>query len=140
MEALSSTHPAGPMESITKNCQSIAALRDGSNVVLMIAPPATVAVLTYERGAMATELTALRLATPEFDEMAVAVEVTHLRSPDLRPTRVHHPRHQSWFGARQMPVVMVVADLDLLSHPPEVEHPHGWTDPRARTRHGRRGR
>ena len=36
-------------------------LRDGENVVLKIAPPAPVEVLTYERGAMATELAALRL-------------------------------------------------------------------------------
>jgi aminoglycoside phosphotransferase (APT) family kinase protein len=36
-------------------------LRDGSEVVLKIAPPASVEVLAYERGAMATELAALRL-------------------------------------------------------------------------------
>ncbi len=36
-------------------------LLDGSNVVLKIAPPRTVEVMTYERGAMATELAALRL-------------------------------------------------------------------------------
>jgi aminoglycoside phosphotransferase (APT) family kinase protein len=36
-------------------------LRDGSQVVLKIAPPAGVQVLTYERGAMAIELAALRL-------------------------------------------------------------------------------
>ena len=36
-------------------------LRDGAQVVLKIAPPAAVEVLTYERGAMATELTAIRL-------------------------------------------------------------------------------
>ncbi len=36
-------------------------LRDGSQVVLKIAPPASVEVMTYERGAMATELAALRL-------------------------------------------------------------------------------
>lgn len=36
-------------------------LRDGSEVVLKIAPSASVEVLTYERGAMATELAALRL-------------------------------------------------------------------------------
>ena len=36
-------------------------LRDGSEVVLKIAPPAAVEVLAYERGAMATELAALRL-------------------------------------------------------------------------------
>jgi aminoglycoside phosphotransferase (APT) family kinase protein len=36
-------------------------LRDGSDVVLKIAPPAAVEVMTYERGAMATELAALRL-------------------------------------------------------------------------------
>jgi aminoglycoside phosphotransferase (APT) family kinase protein len=36
-------------------------LRDGAQVVLKIAPPAGVEVLTYERGAMATELAASRL-------------------------------------------------------------------------------
>ncbi|SDR69572.1 phosphotransferase family protein [Actinopolymorpha singaporensis] len=36
-------------------------LRDGSNVVVKIAPPAGVEVMTYERGAMAVELAALRL-------------------------------------------------------------------------------
>lgn len=36
-------------------------LRGGDEVVLKIAPPAGVEVLTYERGAMATELAALRL-------------------------------------------------------------------------------
>ncbi len=36
-------------------------LRDGENVVLKIAPPPGVEVLTYERGAMATELAALRM-------------------------------------------------------------------------------
>lgn len=36
-------------------------LRDGSEVVLKIAPPASVEILAYERGAMATELAALRL-------------------------------------------------------------------------------
>jgi aminoglycoside phosphotransferase (APT) family kinase protein len=36
-------------------------LRDGTRVVLKIAPPSGVEVLTYERGAMATELAALRL-------------------------------------------------------------------------------
>jgi aminoglycoside phosphotransferase (APT) family kinase protein len=36
-------------------------LRDGSRAVLKIAPPAAVEVLTYERGAMTTELAALRL-------------------------------------------------------------------------------
>ena len=36
-------------------------LRSGRRVVLKIAPPAGVEVLTYERGAMATELAALRL-------------------------------------------------------------------------------
>ncbi|GAA2759021.1 phosphotransferase family protein [Actinopolymorpha rutila] len=36
-------------------------LRDGSNVVVKIAPPAGVEVMTYERGAMAIELAALRL-------------------------------------------------------------------------------
>jgi aminoglycoside phosphotransferase (APT) family kinase protein len=36
-------------------------LRDGAQAVLKVAPPAGVAVLTYERGAMATELTAISL-------------------------------------------------------------------------------
>lgn len=36
-------------------------LRDGKDVVLKVAPPPSVEVLTYERGAMATELAALRL-------------------------------------------------------------------------------
>jgi aminoglycoside phosphotransferase (APT) family kinase protein len=36
-------------------------LRDGSRVVLKIAPPRAVEVMTYERGAMATELAALAL-------------------------------------------------------------------------------
>jgi aminoglycoside phosphotransferase (APT) family kinase protein len=36
-------------------------LRDGLRAVLKIAPPAGVEVMTYERGAMATELAALRL-------------------------------------------------------------------------------
>jgi aminoglycoside phosphotransferase (APT) family kinase protein len=36
-------------------------LRDGSSVVLKIAPPPHVEVMTYERGAMATELAALAL-------------------------------------------------------------------------------
>lgn len=36
-------------------------LRDGSRVVLKIAPPPTVEVMTYERGAMGTELAALQL-------------------------------------------------------------------------------
>lgn len=36
-------------------------LRDGRSVVLKIAPPPAVEVMTYERGAMATELAALRL-------------------------------------------------------------------------------
>jgi aminoglycoside phosphotransferase (APT) family kinase protein len=87
----------GPMESITKNRQSLPALRamieraygvsrvpngddwvtelghgwfnvayrvrlrDGAQVVLKVAPPAGVEVLTYERGAMATELAAIKL-------------------------------------------------------------------------------
>jgi aminoglycoside phosphotransferase (APT) family kinase protein len=38
-------------------------LRDGRAVVLKIAPPPAVEVLTYERGAMAIELAALRLIT-----------------------------------------------------------------------------
>ena len=36
-------------------------LRDGTRVVLKIAPPPAIEVMTYERGALATELAALRL-------------------------------------------------------------------------------
>jgi len=42
-------------------------LRDGTHVVLKIAPPPHVEVLTYERGAMATELAALRLIREHTD-------------------------------------------------------------------------
>jgi len=42
-------------------------LRDGSRVVLKIAPPPRVEVMTYERGAMETELAALRLITGQTD-------------------------------------------------------------------------
>lgn len=45
-------------------------LRDGTQVALKIAPPATVEVLTYERHAMATELSALRLI-PEHTDVPV---------------------------------------------------------------------
>lgn len=38
-------------------------LRDGRSVVLKVAPPPTVEVMTYERGAMAIELAALELIT-----------------------------------------------------------------------------
>ncbi len=40
-------------------------LRDGRPVVLKIAPPPDVEVMTYERGAMATELAALRLVAEQ---------------------------------------------------------------------------
>ena len=42
-------------------------LRDGSVVVLKIAPPPAVEVMTYERGAMTTELAALRLIRERTD-------------------------------------------------------------------------
>jgi len=42
-------------------------LRDGRQVVLKIAPPPAVEVMTYERGAMAVELAALRLITERTD-------------------------------------------------------------------------
>jgi aminoglycoside phosphotransferase (APT) family kinase protein len=42
-------------------------LRDGSRVVLKIAPPPRVEVMTYERRAMATELAALRLIREQTD-------------------------------------------------------------------------
>lgn len=43
------------------NVVYLVTLRSGRRVVLKIAPPADVEVMTYERGAMATELEALRL-------------------------------------------------------------------------------
>ena len=43
------------------NVAYLVRLRDGVRVVLKIAPPSGVEVMTYEHGAMATELTALRL-------------------------------------------------------------------------------
>jgi aminoglycoside phosphotransferase (APT) family kinase protein len=49
-------------------------LRDGRAVVLKIAPPPAVEVLTYERGAMATELAALRLIAERTDVPVPAVE------------------------------------------------------------------
>jgi aminoglycoside phosphotransferase (APT) family kinase protein len=49
-------------------------LRDGRSVVLKIAPPPTVQVMTYERGAMATELAALRLITEHTDVPVPAVD------------------------------------------------------------------
>lgn len=49
-------------------------LRDGARVVLKIAPPAGVEVMTYERGAMATELTALRLIREHTTVPVPAVE------------------------------------------------------------------
>jgi aminoglycoside phosphotransferase (APT) family kinase protein len=49
-------------------------LRDGRAVVLKIAPPPAVEVLTYERGAMATELAALRLIAERTDVPVPTVE------------------------------------------------------------------
>jgi aminoglycoside phosphotransferase (APT) family kinase protein len=49
-------------------------LRDGRAVVLKIAPPPAVEVLAYERGAMAIELTALRLITEHTAVPVPAVE------------------------------------------------------------------
>jgi aminoglycoside phosphotransferase (APT) family kinase protein len=49
-------------------------LRDGTRVVLKVAPPAGVEVMTYERGAMATELAALRLIR---EHTAVPVPAVH---------------------------------------------------------------
>jgi aminoglycoside phosphotransferase (APT) family kinase protein len=49
-------------------------LRDGTRVVLKIAPPTGVEVMTYERGAMATELAALRLIR---EHTAVPVPAVH---------------------------------------------------------------
>jgi aminoglycoside phosphotransferase (APT) family kinase protein len=43
------------------NVAYLVRLRDGTRAVLKIAPPAGIEVMTYERGAMATELAALRL-------------------------------------------------------------------------------
>ena len=43
------------------NVAYLVRLRDGTRAVLKVAPPAGVEVMTYERGAMATELAALRL-------------------------------------------------------------------------------
>lgn len=48
-------------------------LRDGTQVALKIAPPAAVEVLTYEREAMATELSALRLIREHTDVPVPAV-------------------------------------------------------------------
>ncbi|MFC4071588.1 phosphotransferase family protein [Actinoplanes subglobosus] len=49
-------------------------LRDGAEVVLKIAPPPAVEVMTYERGAMATELAALRLIREHTDVPVPAVD------------------------------------------------------------------
>jgi aminoglycoside phosphotransferase (APT) family kinase protein len=49
-------------------------LRGGSNVVLKIAPAPGVEVMTYERGAMATELAALRLISRQTDVPVPAVD------------------------------------------------------------------
>jgi aminoglycoside phosphotransferase (APT) family kinase protein len=48
-------------------------LRDGRSVVLKVAPPPTVEVMTYERGAMAIELAALRLITEHTEVPVPAV-------------------------------------------------------------------
>jgi aminoglycoside phosphotransferase (APT) family kinase protein len=49
-------------------------LRDGRPVVLKIAPPPTVEVMSYERGAMGIELAALRLITEHTDVPVPPVE------------------------------------------------------------------
>lgn len=49
-------------------------LRDGSNVVLKIAPPPSVEVMTYERGAMPTELAALQLIRQQTDVPVPAID------------------------------------------------------------------
>ncbi len=49
-------------------------LRDGRAVVLKIAPPLAVEVMTYEHGAMAIELAALRLITERTDVPVPTVE------------------------------------------------------------------
>jgi hypothetical protein len=49
-------------------------LRDGRAVVLKIAPPPAVEVMTYERGAMAIELAALRLIRERTDVPVPAVD------------------------------------------------------------------
>jgi hypothetical protein len=49
-------------------------LRDGRAVVLKIAPPPAVEVMTYERGAMAIELAALRLISDHTDVPVPAVD------------------------------------------------------------------
>ena len=49
-------------------------LRDGSNVVLKVAPPPGVELLTYERGAMAIELAALRLISERTSVPVPAVD------------------------------------------------------------------
>jgi hypothetical protein len=56
------------------NVAYLVRLRDGSRAVLKIAPPAGVEVMTYERGAMATELAALRLIR---EHTAVPVPAVH---------------------------------------------------------------
>ncbi len=56
------------------NVAYLVRLRDGSRAVLKIAPPAGVTVMTYERGAMATELAALRLIR---EHTAVPVPAVH---------------------------------------------------------------
>ncbi|GAB3271037.1 phosphotransferase family protein [Kineosporia babensis] len=49
-------------------------LQDGRTVILKIAPPADVEVMSYERGAMATELSALRLIGEQSDVPVPTVE------------------------------------------------------------------
>ena len=55
-------------------------LRDGSRVVLKIAPPPGVEVLTYERGAMATELAALRLIRERTTDGTIVSIIDHERA------------------------------------------------------------
>lgn len=59
-------------------------LLDGAEVVLKIAPPPDVPVMTYEVGAMATELTALRLISEQTDvpvPRVQAVDTSHTLCP-----------------------------------------------------------
>lgn len=63
-------------------------LRSGTQVALKIAPPAGVEVMTYERGAMATELTALRLLR---EHTAVPVPDVHFAD------RSHELCDADWF-------------------------------------------
>jgi aminoglycoside phosphotransferase (APT) family kinase protein len=53
-------------------------LRDGRTVVVKIAPPPGIEVMTYERGAMATELSALRLIREHTSVPTPAVDFADL--------------------------------------------------------------